>query len=171
MYYWQVFLWENGKKSTDYTKWTTAPIFFEDNLDETLDTGEIILEAMPIATKQAFPPKTKIRMERYITSNYIDEPKKYDMVVEHDDVEQFEGVLTICTHRIHLIEASVIAQGMHVDNIALTYELQDVDLNYKTIQSDTTKAVSSVSPTQGYDMAIRISDEFNYPLFGGGGIA
>ena len=26
---------------------------------------------------------------------------------------------------------------MHVDNIALTYELQDVTLNYKTVQSIT----------------------------------
>ena len=36
-------------------------------------------------------------------------------------------------HRISLIEASAIAQGMHVDNIALTYELKDVTLNYKTV--------------------------------------
>lgn len=39
-------------------------------------------------------------------------------------------------HRIHLIEPSVVCQGMHVDNIALTYELNDINLNYKTIRED-----------------------------------
>ena len=64
MYHWRVFLWESGRKSTEYTQYVTAPIFLEDRLDETLDTGEIILKAMPIETKAAFPPKTKIRLER-----------------------------------------------------------------------------------------------------------
>lgn len=41
-------------------------------------------------------------------------------------------------HRIHLIEPSVVCQGMHIDNIALTYELNDVNLNYKTIREDNT---------------------------------
>ena len=44
MYYWKVFLWENGKKSVEYTDFCLAPIYYEDRLDETLDTGEIILE-------------------------------------------------------------------------------------------------------------------------------
>ena len=43
MYYWRVFLWENGHKSTEYTDYAVAPIFLEDKLDETLDSGEIIL--------------------------------------------------------------------------------------------------------------------------------
>ena len=146
MYYWRVFLWENGHKSTEYTKHVVAPIFLEDKLDETLDSGEVVLKAMPIATRNAFPPKTKFRLERYTKEDYTDTPRKWDLVVEHDDVEEYEGCPDICTHRVNLIEASVIAQGMHVDNIALTYELQDVDLNYRTTLPDEGVTVASVYP-------------------------
>ncbi len=147
MYHWRVFLWENGHKSTEYTDYLTAPIFIEDRLDETLDTGEIILKSMPIATKAAFPPKTKFRLERYLTESCTDAPKTWDFVVDHDDVEEYEGCSEICTHRIHLIEPSAIAQGMHVDNIALTYELKDVTLNYTTIQgiTDTIKDMGRIT--------------------------
>ena len=169
MYYWRVFLWQSGHKSTEYTAYLTAPIFIEDRLDETPDTGEIVLKSMPIETKTAFPPKTKIRLERYLTENYTDVPKTWDMVVDHDDVEEYEGCADICTHRISLIEASVIAQGMHVDNIALTYELQDVTLNYKTTQNNDEKVQATTSPPQGYDSAIRQSDNFYYVLNGSGG--
>lgn len=149
MYYWRVFLWENGHKTVDYTKYCVAPIFIEDKLDETLDSGEVVLKAMPIATRNEFPPKTKFRLERYTKEDYTDEPRKWDFVVEHDDVEEYEGCPEICTHRVNLIEASVIAQGMHVDNIALTYELQDVDLNYKVVKSDTTKVSDLYGLTNG----------------------
>lgn len=169
MYYWKVFLWENGAKSTEYTDKCVYPIFYEDKLDETLDTGEIILESMSIETKKAFPPKTKFRLERYSTPDCSDEPKKYDLIVEHDDVEEFTGLENYCTHRISLIEASVIAQGMHVDNIALTYELQDVNLNYKTTQSSSEKIISTVSPTQpAGGVAIRQTDSFSYTVWSGG---
>lgn len=166
-YYWRVFLWENGSKSTEYTDNLIAPIFLEDKLDETMDTGEIILENMPIATRKAFPPKTKFRIERYLNADYTGEPKIWDMVVEHDDVEEYVGMPEICCHRIHLIEVSVVAQGMHVDNIALTYELQDVQMNYRTTQSASDKAPVSVSPPQGSQTAVRQSDGFNYPYSSG----
>ena len=69
MYHWRVFLWKNGNKSTEYTNYVVVPIFLEDKLDETLDSGEIILKNMPTATRGAFPPKTKFRIERYNTEN------------------------------------------------------------------------------------------------------
>lgn len=167
-YYYRVFLWENGSKSTEYTDNVVAPIFFEDKLDETLDTGEIILDNMPIATKKAFPPKTKFRIERYLTADYTDEPRKWDLVVDHDDVEEYAGLPEICCHRISLIEASVVTQGMHVDNIALTYELQDVTLNYKATKSTTEKITVSVSAPLGGVSPVRVSEAFSYPLYGGG---
>lgn len=144
-YYWKIFLWENGAKSTDYSNYCMAPIFIEDRLDETLDTGEIILDGM--TRKEPFAPKTKFRLERYLTKDYTDTPKKWDFLVDHDDVEIYAGAWKtidgvkqqLSCHRVHLIEPSVIAQGMHVDNIALTYELQDVDLNYKTYSDSTQK--------------------------------
>ena len=132
-YNYKVFLYKNGQKSTDLSRYLTIPIFIEDRLNEELDTGEIILDNMPISTKFNFPPKTKIRIERYV--DYILQ-KKWDMIVEHDDVEEYVGVPELCCHRIHLIEPSAIAQGMHIDNISLTYELQDVTLNYKTYNED-----------------------------------
>lgn len=154
---------ENGNAivvAEDYSNNCCAPIYYEDRLDETLDTGEIILENMPITTKKAFPPKTKIRIERLDgTTNEVLET--YDMVVDHDDVEEYVGVPTYCTHRIHLIEPSVIAQGMHVDNIALTYELNDVDLNYKTTKDDESHAVGSIPVVQPPIIA-SVEEEFSY---------
>ena len=157
----QVFLWENGQKSDDLTDHLGETIFIEDRLDESLDTGQITLEAMPIDTKNAYPPKTKIRLERYGTNTYTDVPKIFDFVVEHDDVELYTGVPSICCHRIHLIEASVVAQGMHCDNIALTYELQDVDLNYRTIKDDSTVIGDNprIDKSAGYDTGIRQTDD------------
>lgn len=135
MYNFKIWLWKNGHKHKEYTKYMVEPFFYEDRLDETLDTAEVILDSMPISEKTAFPPKTKFRIEMY--SDGDENPiEKYDMVVEHDDVEEYVNAPDICCHRIHLIEPSVIAQGMHVDNIALTYELQDVTLNYRTTKSD-----------------------------------
>lgn len=152
-YYYRFFLWENGSKSTEYTNYLITPIFYEDRLNEELDTAEVILDSMPISLKTPFPPKTKFRIERYKTENYTDIPKTWDMVVEHDDVEEYASLPEVCCHRISLIEASVIAQGIHVDNIALTYELQDVTTKYKTYSSDTTKIVANIQ-NGGYNYVI-----------------
>ena len=132
-YFYKVFLWKNGQKSTDYTQYLTVPIFIEDRLNEQLASGEIILDLMPLSSKSDFPPKTKFVIERYKQSDFSDIPKIWQMVVDHDDVEEYGSVPNTCCHRITLIEPSAIAQGIHVDNIALTYELQDVDLNYVTV--------------------------------------
>lgn len=156
MYYWRVFLWKDGCKSMDFSEKVVAPIFLEDKLDETLDTGEIVLKNMPIITRDAFPPKTKFRLEMYLTEDYTDEPRVWDMLVEHDDVEEYEGCPEICTHRIHLIEVSVIAQGMHVDNIALTYELQDVTLDYRIGESLT----DNIMDVAGYFKSIAAGCDF-----------
>lgn len=136
-YYWKVWKWENGGKSKDLTEYLTMPIFIEPHLDETLSTGEIILDRIPISNNIAFPPKSKIRIERYLTQNFSDAPTVYDFVVDSDQVEEYAGCPEFCCHRIEMIEPSVIAQGMHVDNISLTRELNDVDLNYKTVKSST----------------------------------
>jgi len=125
--------WTNGAKGTDWTQYLTFPIFIEDKLDETLDTGQVVLECVPIAHKTPFAPKTKFKLERYLLDEHGENFQDYwDMIVEKDEVEEHVGAPSICTHRIHLIEASAVAQGMHCDNIALTYELQDVSLNYRT---------------------------------------
>jgi len=157
-YYHQVWQWiDGGANDLNWTKNCTAPIFIEDRLDETLDTAQITLDAVPIDYKEPFPPKTKFRIERYLQDpdnikNQVPQ-KTWDFVVDHDDVEIHIGCPTICTHRIHLIEPSVICQGMHCDNIALTYELNDVDLNYRTTieTNDTVDSMDLISvSSQGW---------------------
>lgn len=136
-YYWKAWKWENGGKSTELTEYLTMPIFIEPHLDETLGTGEIILDGVPKTQNIAFPPKTKIRIERYLTKDFSDNPTTFDFIVDSDQVEEYVGCPEICCHRIELIEPSAVAQGMHVDNISLTRELNDVDLNYKTTITST----------------------------------
>lgn len=171
-YFFKIYHWKDGGIFHDYTNDVVCPIFIEERLDETLDTGEIIMESMPISTKKIFPPKTKFRIERYTKFDFSDEPKVFDMVVEHDDIEEYEDCPDICTHHIYLIEASVIAQGMHTDNVALTYELQDVTLNYKTTRSDDTSISKNlVIANGGYATPVRQTDKLTYiSNIGGGGI-
>ena len=152
-YFYKFYLWENGTKSIDYSEYLITPIFQEDRLNEELDTAEVILDSVPISLKKPFPPKTKFRLERYKTATFTDNPKVWDMVVDHDDVEEYSGLQEVCCHRINLIEPSVIAQGIHVDNIALTYELQDVTTKYKTYSSDDTKIVPNMQ-NGGYNFVI-----------------
>ena len=154
MYYYKLFTWKNGKKDIDLTKYLLAPIFLEDRLNEELSTGEVILDAIPreLYTKP-FAPKTKMRIERYRDKECKDKLKHWDMVVEHDDIEEYVGCPQYLCHRVHLIEPSVIAQGMHVDNIALTYELQDVTTEYKTYRIDTTKVKTDIQ-NAGHEKAI-----------------
>lgn len=136
-YFWRVWKWENGQKTKELTEYLSTPIYTEPHLDETLGTGEIILDPYPASERIAFPPKTKIRIERYLTKDFSDSPKIYDYMVDSDQVEEYVGCPEICCHRIELIDPSVVAQGMHVDNISLTRELNDNDLNYKTTISST----------------------------------
>lgn len=141
-YFWKVWLWEDGGKSTELTDYLLVPIYHEPHLDETLGTGEIVLDEVPSAIEK-FEAKTKIRLERYLTEDFSDSPKTFDFVVDSDQVEYYVGCPELCCHRIQVIEPSVIAQGMHVDNIALTRELNDNDLNYKTTISSTETVIVS----------------------------
>lgn len=149
-YYWKAWRWENGEKSTELTKYLTVPIFIEPHLDETLGTGEIILDAVPTSNRLAFPPKSKIRIERYLTPDFTDTPLTFDFIVDSDQVEEYAGCPELCCHRIELIEPSAVAQGMHVDNISLTRELNDVDLNYKTTISSTETVSMAKNEIIGY---------------------
>ena len=51
-YFLSVYLWENGHKSTDYTKYLVVPIYVEDRANEELDTAEVVLDRMDISTKK-----------------------------------------------------------------------------------------------------------------------
>ena len=171
-YYWKIWLWKDGKKSTEYTDYLIAPFFHEGCLNQTINTAEVVLDCMSIETKKAFPPKTKFRVERYTTKDCSDEPKIFDLMVQEDNVEEYVSCPEICCHRIEMISPSVVAQGMHVDNIALTYELQDATLNYKTPKSDnnTIQDVGGLNPINGgHSQPLRQSDALTAtPVIEGG---
>jgi len=168
-YYWKAWKWENGGKSTELTGYLTMPIFIEPHLDETLGTGEIILDGVPKEQNIAFPPKTKIRIERYLTKDFTDTPTIFDFIVDSDQVEEYVGCPEICCHRIELIEPSAVAQGMHVDNISLTRELNDVNLNYKTTTSSTDPVSISKTDITGSGYARPSTEYANYNYFVYGG--
>jgi|GEM_PF-1431380 len=158
-YTYKLYLWQNGKKGEDLTKFLTFPIFPDENLDESLNSGLVALE-MPTTYKRLHP-KTKLKLERYLAYEGVENLNKtWDYIVDHDDVEAHIG-LNHNTRRIHLIEPSAVAQGMHCDNIALTYRLQDVDMNYRTIVSDgtTVGALGKVDTPSGYNVAVRQTDQ------------
>lgn len=169
-YYWRIWLWENGAKAEELTQYMVVPFFHEGCLNQTINTAEVILDCMPIESKKAFPPKTKFRVERYTTADFSDSPKIFDLMVQDDNVEEYVGCPEICCHRIDMISPSVAAQGMHVDNISLTYELQDATLNYKTTRSDNTPVSVSIN-NGGSSQAGHSNESFSWPvILEGGGI-
>ena len=64
VYSWIVEVFGENGKATDYSDKLVAPVFIEERLNDELDTGDIILENMGTNTKNAFPPKTKIRITK-----------------------------------------------------------------------------------------------------------
>lgn len=143
-YTWKLFKWNGGdiSKRTELSQYLTVPIFLEKRLNERLSSGEVVLDGVPtLEYLMPFMPKTKLTVERWVDGRL---EKYYDYVVDHDDVEHYAGCPEICCHRIYLIEPSVVAQGMHCDNFSLTYRLNDVTLDYKTVVPDGEKAVKSL---------------------------
>lgn len=142
-YNWKLFKLDQSNR-IELTKYLTIPIFLELRVNGQLKTGEVILDAVPVSEYGTpFQPKTKFILERW-TAGQLE--VSYDFCVDHDDVERYPGAPEYCCHRIHLIDAAVVAQGMHCDNFSLTYELNDVTLNYKTVISDSEKAVVIKQP-------------------------
>ncbi len=170
-YYYRAFLSENGVKTQSFDGNLIAPIFVKENLDETLDEGEIILEMLE--QKNPFRPKTKFIIERYADPNFSNLLKDWHFVVENDEVESYVGLPGKYTHRVSLIEPSVVAQGMHCDNFALTYELQDCDMNYRTTRTETTPITNSYVIRGTYEgSAIHeksLTSGYDAPIGGGGG--
>lgn len=158
-YFYRCYLWEHGLKTTEYTDKMVAPFFYSDHLDHTLDTANLVLDCMPISSKTAFQPKTRFRIERYLNENDSVPVNHFDMLVQCDNVQEYVGDNSLCTHRILLQEASIEAQGKHVDNIALTYELRDVNLEYKTTVSSTEKALA-FTQNGGYDRPVHINEGY-----------
>ena len=178
-YYYRIFLWKNGAKQEELTKYVTVPIYQELRMDGTVGTGKITLDAMPTAEYgKPYPPKTKIVMERYTTKDFTDKPKRWDYIVKQDTVEIYQSYPKLCNHAIELYDVTICLMDLHCDNIAWTHELHDVTLNYKTTheEADTIeqrgmKAEKDMqnSGTEAYDRPLHgVVIPFVYPTATGG---
>ena len=123
----------NNYRGTDYSRYILLGDSDVDNLDDTLDTVELTLAGLPF--REEFAPSTKFIYEKWYPQ--IDENeqvsyamwKDWHLCVSNDTVEQpIMSDNDYFNHRLSLTEASVEAQQRLVDNIAITYRLQDVSL-------------------------------------------
>ena len=105
------------------------------NLDDTVDTMELQLVGLPF--RQEFEPTSMFRVTIY--QPFEDEgetsqfEKVYDYALQQDDVEQPNMAEELYTHNLTLANGAIIAQQKTVDNIAVTYKLQDVALESNDI--------------------------------------
>ena len=162
----RLYLYDSSKsdfKGEDYSRYVLLGDTVKDDLTEVMGTIELTLAGVPsrkndeIKTEE-FTPETLFVYERAdVDENGNDVySEHWDMCVQNDTVSQ--PILSddnYFDHHITLIEASAIAQKRLVDNIAVTYRLQDVtlegqlniDTNARAI-SDENQAFQGVTGTQ-----------------------
>ena len=145
---------QNGYKGKDYSQFVKMAYTSIDNLEDTLDTFELTLAGLNF--RKEFAPKTKFVIELYdrtkdpITGEYSltlwNEP--FHLEVANDTVSQ--PILSdnnYFDHNLSLIEASVDTQNRLVDNISVTYKLQDVTLEEQPTYDINLKAKLSTYST------------------------
>ena len=99
-------------------------------LDDTIDTMSLQLVNMPF--RKEFEPTSLFRI--LISQEVFEEDEKgfitktYDFALQQDDVEQPNMAEELFTHNLTLSNPAILAQQKTVDNIAVTYKLQDVSL-------------------------------------------
>ena len=116
-------------RGEEYSKYLLIGDSDTDNLDDTLDTYEITLAGLNF--REEFAPSTKFIIEKYQDTVSIENLiKTYNFIVKDDSVSQpIISDDTYFDHHLTLIEAGAEAQNRLVDNIAVTYKLQDVSLD------------------------------------------
>ena len=134
---------DNGYRGEEYTKYILVGNVSNDELNLTLETAELTLAGLPsrrnndVKTEE-FAPKTKFILD-YEDDSVLDPngnpyTETHHLIVQEDVVEK--PILSddnYYNHHMSLIEASAIAQGRLVDNISVTYRLQDVSLDSQAI--------------------------------------
>jgi hypothetical protein len=135
----------NNYRGEDFSKYILVGDSDTDDLTEVLDTVELTLAGLPFG--EEFEPKTKFIYEKWedITdlqgNKTLQLWKDWHIVVAEDVVSQ--PILSdnnYFNHNISFLEASAIAQGRLVDNIAITYRLKDINLDGKTTINENAKA-------------------------------
>lgn len=128
----------NGYKGEDYSKHILIGDSDVDNLDDTLDTYEITLTGLPC--REEFDPTTKFIIEKWqeVTTKDVFGKletttslwKTWHLIVSTDTVSQpIMSDDSYFDHHLTLIEPAVEAQQRLVDNISVTYRLQDVSID------------------------------------------
>ena len=118
----------DGYRGTDLSAYILSGAQNTENLTEELDVSEITLSGY--GERAEFASETKFIVDVYENGEKV---ATYHRVVQEDVVEQ--PILSddeYFTHSITLTEPSAIAQKRIVDNISVTYKLQDVNLETKT---------------------------------------
>lgn len=110
----------------DFSKYVQMGVGQSLNLDDTLKTMNITLEGLPF--KKEFEPTSmfRVRLTQYNYTDSEEMEKVYDYALQQDDVEQPNLAEEYYTHTLSLIDVGVIAQTRPVDNMAVTYKLQNV---------------------------------------------
>ncbi len=152
----RLYLYDSTKddfRGEDYSRYILLGDTVKDDLTEVMGTIELTLAGLPsrkndeIKTEE-FTPETLFVYERAdVDENGNDVySEHWDMCVQNDTVSQ--PILSdgnYFDHHITLVEASAIAQKRLVDNIAVTYRLQDVTLEGQLNIDPNTKAISNES--------------------------
>lgn len=130
-------------KGEDFSRYIMIGDTTKDDLTEVMGTIELTLTGLPF--QEEFAPETLFVYERAdIDENGIEQySEHWHMCVQQDLVSQ--PVLSddnYYDHHITLQEASAIAQKRLVDNIAVTYRLQDITLEGE-LNIDTEQTVST----------------------------
>lgn len=121
-------------KGEDFSKYILIGDEDKDNLDDTLDTYELTLTGLSF--REEFDPTTKFIIEKYqeetddAGNTTLTLWKSWHMCIKDDAVSQ--PILSddnYFEHHLTLIEVAVEAQQRLVDNISVTYKLQDVTID------------------------------------------
>ena len=130
-------------KGEDFSKYILLAPETTEDLQEILDVADLTLVGLP--TSKEFEPSTKFIFEIW-DDLVTDAPvKSFHLCVAQDLVSQ--PILSddnYFNHNISFDEASVIAQNRLVDNIAVTYRLQEVSLSGKMQFDPNQKAEVSI---------------------------
>lgn len=138
---------KEGYKGEDFSAYIATGDSYTDDISEVLGTAEVTLRGL--TQREEFAPSTKFIYEKWDT-NVEDPTKTLHLVVQSDLVTQpIISDDTYFVHAISFVEASAIPQGTPVDNISITYKLQDVSLDVATTIDLNTPATPETNEVVG----------------------
>lgn len=140
----------------DYSDYILLAHDWADNLDDTIDTGNITLAGLSF--QKEFEPSTPVFMTlQDYTGDEMTNTKETSWVVGSDIVEKkILSDETYYDHHIVLKEPNVIAQQRVCDNMAVTYKLRDVFSPHKgttaeiPLSSQDYRRERNITPTQNF---------------------